>query len=532
MDYFVEKFIPNASLALKGDRMKVEDVLSKFGIEEVNSGTFCGEWLPKEGRKLVTSYSPIDGSEIAKVAMATREDYDAAVNAAVKAFEEWRMVPPPKRGEVIRAIGDELRKEKEDLAKLLAVEVGKTMTEARGEIQEMIDIADFAVGLSRQLYGLTIASERPHHRLYEQWHPLGAIGVITAFNFPSAVWSWNAMIAAVCGDSVVWKPSTLAPLTAIAVTKVVSRVVEDMGAPPALFTLVVGSGGEVGEWMSNDKRLPLISFTGSVATGRKVAENVARRLGRTILELGGNNAAIVTSKADMNIALKGVAFGALATTGQRCTTTRRLILHEDIYDEFLKKLVDVYKNIKIGNPLEEGVLMGPLIDKSAVESYLKAIERAKEEGGKVIYGAEVLKIEGLEGGHYVKPTIIEAHPNMEIVKEETFAPILYVFKFRTMEEAIKIHNSVPQGLSSSIFTTDLREAEYFLSAMGSDCGIANVNTSTAGAEIGGAFGGEKDTGGGRESGSDAWKGYMRRQTVTINWGKDLPLAQGVKFGGD
>jgi len=512
--------------------MKVEEILSRFDLGPVNPGTFYGEWGPTEDRRLLTSFSPIDGSEIAKVAMATKEDYEKVIEATVKAYEEWRMVPPPKRGELIRAIGDELRKEKENLARLLAVEVGKTMTEARGEIQEMIDIADFAVGLSRQLYGLTIASERPHHRLYEQWHPLGAIGVITAFNFPSAVWSWNAFIAAVCGDSVAWKPSSQAPLTAMAVIKVVNRVVERFGAPRGLFTLVVGSGREVGEWMSTDKRLPLISFTGSVATGKRVAENVAKRLGRTILELGGNNAAIVTKHADMKIALKGVAFGALATTGQRCTTTRRLILHEDIYDEFLERLVEIYRNVKIGNPLDESVLMGPLIDEKAVESYLKAIERAKEEGGRVIYGAEVLKIEGLEGGHYVLPTIIEAHPDMEIVKEETFAPILYVFRFRTMEEAIRIHNSVPQGLSSTIFTTDLREEEYFLSAVGSDCGIANVNTSTAGAEIGGAFGGEKETGGGRESGSDAWKGYMRRQTVTINWGEDLPLAQGVKFGGD
>ncbi len=511
------------------DVREVRDrIFSELGMEEVNSGVFWGEWAPVEGRKLVPSRSPIDGQILGKVSLATREDYEKVLEAAQRSFEAWSAVPAPKRGEIVREIGDELRKYKEVLGLLVSIEVGKILTEGQGEIQEMIDIGDFAVGLSRQLYGLTIASERPHHRLYEQWHPLGPIGVVTSFNFPAAVWSWNALIAAVVGDVVVWKPSSAAVLTAVGVTKVVNRVLERHGLPP-IFFLVSGSGSTVGEWLLEDRRLPLISFTGSVATGKRVAEVVARRLGRTILELGGNNAAIVTDKADFTIALKGVGFGALATAGQRCTTTRRLILHEKIYDEFLGRLIDAYKRVKVGNPLEEGTLVGPLIDHRAVEDYKKALKQAQEEGGKILYGGQEVTIPGLEEGHYVMPTIVEAHPEMAIVKEETFAPILYVFKYRTLEEAIEIHNSVPQGLSSAIFTTDLREAETFLSHRGSDCGIANVNTSTAGAEIGGAFGGEKETGGGRESGSDAWKFYARRQTVTINYGADLPLAQGVKF---
>ncbi len=394
------------------------------------------------------------------------------------------------------------------------------MTEGRGEVQEMIDIADFAVGLSRQLYGLTIVSERKGHVLCERWHPLGPIGVITSFNFPCAVWSWNAFIAAAVGDVVVWKPSTKTPLTAIATTKIVNSVLECHGLPP-IFFLVIGKGSTVGNWMAEDKRLPLISFTGSTATGRKVYEKVAKRIGRVILELGGNNAAIVSDKADMRIALKGVAFGALATAGQRCTTTRRLILHERIYDEFLDKLIKVYKDVKIGNPLEPDTLIGPLIDEEAVKKYEGAIERAVAEGGRILYGGKGLK------GCYVMPTIIEAHPDMRVVNEETFAPILYVFKYSTIEEALEINNSVPQGLSSAIFTNDLGEVGYFLAH--SDCGIANVNTSTAGAEIGGAFGGEKDTGTGREAGGDAWKFYARRQTATVNYSRDLPLAQGLKF---
>ncbi len=505
-----------------------EEVLSHFGFEDVNSGVFYGEWAPIEGRKVIECRTPIDGSPLAKVALATREDYEKALKMALEAFREWSDIPAPERGQVIREIVDEVRKEKKMLGKLITLEVGKILTEGEGEVQEMIDIGDFAVGLSRQLYGLTIASERRDHALLERWHPLGPIGVITAFNFPCAVWSWNAMIASVVGDVIVWKPSTKAPLTAIALTKIVNKVLERRGLPP-VFILVTGTGSTVGNWMAEDKRLPLISFTGSCATGRMVYEKVARRFGRVILELGGNNAAIVSSKADIRLALKGVAFGALATAGQRCTTTRRLILHEEIYDEFLEKLVKIYESVKVGNPLEPDTLVGPLIDEGAVKKYEATIKRALEEGGRLVYGGKRLTIKGLEGGYYVMPTIIEARPGMEVVKEETFAPILYVFKYKTIEEAVELNNSVPQGLSSAIFTTDLREAMYFISHKGSDCGLANINTSTAGAEIGGAFGGEKETGGGREAGSDAWKLYARRQTITINYGKDLPLAQGVKF---
>ncbi len=505
-----------------------KDLLMKLGLEDVNSGVFYGKWSPIGGKETITSYSPIDGKPIGKVTMATREDYENVMNAAQNSFERWSSVPAPKRGQVVRKIGDELRKYKEMLGKLVSIEVGKTVVEGCGEVQEMIDISDFAVGLSRQLYGLTIASEREAHRLYEQWLPLGPIGVITAFNFPCAVWAWNSMIAATVGDVVIWKPSSKAVLTARAVIEIVNKIVMDLGYPP-IFFLLVGRGDEVGEWISSDRRLPLISFTGSVPTGRRISENVAKRLGRTILELGGNNAAIVTDKADMNIALKGVTFGALATTGQRCTTTRRLILQENVYDIFVNRLKGIYAKAKIGNPLEEGVLIGPLIDKRAYEGYEIAIEQATKQGGRVVYGGERVSIPGLEEGYYVKPTLIEADLGMDILNVETFAPILYVLKYRTIEEAIEIHNSVPQGLSSAIFTKDLREMEYFLSHKGSDCGIANVNTSTAGAEIGGAFGGEKETGGGRESGSDAWKSYMRRQTDTINYGNKLPLAQGVEF---
>ncbi|NJE62071.1 aldehyde dehydrogenase family protein [Thermococcus sp. 21S7] len=497
-----------------------KDVLEELELSEVNSGVFYGEWMPTDGRELISSHSPIDGKEIAKVAIAGIEDYEAVIKKAQESFCVWSEIPAPERGQIIREIGDELRQKKEALARLVTLEVGKILTEGRGEVQEMIDIADFAVGLSRQLYGLTIASERKDHFLCERWHPLGPIGVITAFNFPCAVWSWNAFIAAAVGDVVVWKPSTKAPLTAIATTKIVNSVLERHGLPP-IFFLVTGRGSTVGNWMAEDKRLPLISFTGSTATGRKVYEKVAKRIGRAILELGGNNAAIVSDKADMRIALKGVAFGALATAGQRCTTTRRLILHERIYGEFLDKLIKVYKGVKIGNPFEPDTLIGPLIDEEAVKKYEEAVERAVAEGGRILYGGKRLE------GCYVMPTIIEAHPDMEVVREETFAPILYVFKYSTIEEALELNNSVPQGLSSAIFTNDLREAEYFLAH--SDCGIANVNTSTAGAEIGGAFGGEKDTGVGREAGSDAWKFYARRQTATVNYSEDLPLAQGVKF---
>ncbi|PYB68713.1 aldehyde dehydrogenase family protein [Thermoplasma sp. Kam2015] len=504
-----------------------EDLFSKIGISEVNSGVYDGAWANPSG-KMLTVRSPIDGSEIAKISLATRQDYDRMVSKAIEEFKKWRMIPAPKRGLIIREIGEELRKEKKNLGKIVTIEAGKTPSEGEGEIQEMIDISDLALGLSRQLYGLTIASERPYHRMYEQWVPLGPVAVITSFNFPASVWSWNAFIAAVDGDVVIWKPSSKAALTAVAVMKVIERVLKRNNAPN-IFFLLVSSGSEGGDWITNDPRIPLVSFTGSVPVGKKISENVAKRLGKSILELGGNNGAIVSDKADIDLALRGVVFGALATAGQRCTTTRRVIVHEKIYDEFLEKLKNAYSTIKVGDPRDKGVLVGPLIDEDAVRDYENAIDAAIKQGGKLVYGGKRINLKGYEGGHYVMPTIIEAKPDMPIVKEETFAPILYVMKYRTIEEALEIHNSVPQGLSSSIFTTDLREEEAFLSPYGSDCGLANVNTSTAGAEIGGAFGGEKDTGGGRESGSDAWKYYMRRQTVTKNWGQTLPLAQDVVF---
>jgi aldehyde dehydrogenase (NAD+) len=437
-------------------------------------------------------------------------------------------VPAPKRGEVIAEIGSELAKVKEELGLLVSLEAGKTLSEGQGEVQEMIDLAGFAAGLSRQLYGLTIASERPEHRMYEQWHPLGSVAVITAFNFPCAVWSWNAFIAAVVGDAVVWKPSSSTPLTAIAVTKVAGRVMQRHSLPP-VFSLVTGGGSTVGNSLVDDRRLPLVSFTGSVATGRRVAETVARRLGKTLLELGGNNCVIVSDKADPDMALKGVAFGALATAGQRCTSTRRLLLQDRIYEAFVDQLVTAYRHVHIGDPLLSETLMGPLIDRGAVDTYLAAVKRAVAEGGRLLYGGEAISVPGCEGGHYVLPALVEANPGMDICQEETFGPLLYVMRYQDLEEALAIHNAVPQGLCSAMFTTDLREEEYFLSHRGSDCGIANINTSTTGAEIGGAFGGEKDTGGGRESGSDAWKAYARRQTVSINYGADLPLAQGVRF---
>ncbi len=505
-----------------------ERTLKKLGIEETNSGIFAGKWLPRSGKNIYTSISPVDGKVNASVWLADRGQYEEAVNQSIKAFEEWRSIPAPRRGEIIKALGDVLAKNKKDLGALVTLEAGKTTSEGEGEIQEMIDVAYFASGLSRQLYGFTMASERPDHRLYEQWLPLGPIAVISAFNFPSSVWSWNAMVAAVCGDTVVWKPSTKASLAAVGVMKIMTEELERLGAPQ-IFSLVASRGSEGGEWISNDRRIPLVSFTGSTATGQKIYENVARRIGRPILELGGNNCSIVSSRADMNLALKGVAFGALATAGQRCTSTRRVVVQDDIYDEFVSRLKDIYSKVKIGNPRQEGVLVGPLIDREAVRTFTDAVREAVSQGGKLIFGGEEIKVPGLEGGNYVRPALIEAKPDMEITKRETFGPLLYLFRYRTIEEAVKIHNSVPQGLSSAIFTTDLREEEYFLSYRGSDCGLANVNTSTAGAEIGGAFGGEKETGYGRESGSDSWKAYMRRQTVTINHGRDLPLSQGVRF---
>lgn len=505
-----------------------EETLKKLGIMGENSGVFSGHWHKYGTENAIESFSPVDGGSIARVSSGSSEDYSEVLEHQLKVFREWIVIPAPKRGEIIREIGMELRKRKADLGDLVTIEVGKTGSEGQGEIQEMIDVADFAVGLSRQLYGLTMTSERPNHRLYEQWVPIGPIAVISSFNFPSSVWSWNAFIAAVTGDPVIWKPSSKAPLTAVAVIKVISSVLERLHAPQ-IFSLIVGGGSSIGDKIATDARIPLVSFTGSIPIGKTISEKVASRFGRSILELGGNNAAIVSARSDMDIALKGVVFGALATAGQRCTSTRRAIVQDAIYDEFIQRLKKAYSTVKIGPPSKSGVLVGPLIDKQAVAAFLSAIEQAKKEGGKLIFGGETLRVEGYDRGFYVNPAIIEANENMGMVKKETFAPILYVFRYSKITDAIRIHNAVPQGLSSSIFTYDLREEEMFLSATGSDCGLANVNTSTAGAEIGGAFGGEKETGGGRESGSDSWKSYMRRQTVTKNWGDDIPLAQDVKF---
>ena len=502
--------------------------LQKLGIRELNPGVFDGEWTGRG--PIIESISPINGKVLARVQEATPADYNRAVSRAHEAFLRWRLVPAPKRGETIRRLAHALREAKTDLAKLVTVETGKIVGESEGEVQEMIDICDFAVGLSRQLYGLTIASERRMHRLMEQWHPLGVVGIITAFNFPMAVWSWNSALAAVCGDSVLWKPSNKAPLCAVAVTRLVERVCRENDIDPAIFSLVIGDVPTVGERMAGDRRLPLVSATGSCGMGRKVAQTVHARLGRTLLELGGNNAVIVTPSADLELAGRALFFGAVGTAGQRCTTTRRVIAHESIAKDLQRRLLSAYRSAAIGNPLTRTILMGPLIDAGAVDSMMNALVRLKAEGGHVIYGGERLNGRKYPGGCYVTPCLAQADNNFRIVQEETFAPILYVMRYRTWEEAITLHNSVPQGLSSGIFTNDFREAEQFLSACGSDCGIANVNAGTSGAEIGGAFGGEKDTGGGRESGSDAWKNYMRRQTNTINFSSDLPLAQGITFG--
>ena len=510
---------------LRQARQRVTEV---FGLTEVNSGGYGGGWLPTDGRATLESHCPIDGQVLGRVTLATEDDYERVVAAAAAAYREWMRLPAPKRGEIVADVGAELAAKKEDLGLLVSLEVGKTVSEGQGEIQEALDIAHLAAGLGRQLYGLTIASERPAHSVREYWHPLGPVGVVTAFNFPAAVWAWNALVGAVVGDSMVWKPSSQAPLTAVAVTRVVAGVLDAHDAPP-VFSLLVGSGGVVGERLLHDVRLPLISFTGSIPTGRHVAHTVAGRFGRTILELGGNNGAVVTGRADLDLALKGVAFGALATAGQRCTSTRRLILQDDVYDRFLGMLADVYRSAKVGDPLQPGTLVGPLIDQAAVDAYVDALARVRAEGGRVVCGGAPIAVPGLEGGHYVQPTIVEVDAGAAVPCEETFAPILYCYRYEDIEEAIVLHNSVPQGLSSAIFTTDLREAELFTSAFGSDCGMANVNTSTAGAEIGGAFGGEKETGGGRESGSDAWKAYARRLTSAVNYGHELPLAQGVEF---
>mgnify|MGYP002403148726 CR=1 FL=1 len=506
----------------------MKEVLKQLGIREKNNGSSTGkQWISSQG-KTVTSFSPVDGKEIAEVVCADREAYEHIINTASKAFLEWRMWPSPRRGDVVRQIGDALRQNKEALGKLVSYEMGKSLQEGYGEVQEMIDICDFATGLSRQLHGLTMHSERPGHRMYEQWHPLGIVGVISAFNFPVAVWSWNSMLAWVCGDVIVWKPSEKTPLCAIACQQIIASVFEKNGVPEGVSTLVVGER-EVGEWISKDNRIPLVSATGSTRMGKAVGAAVGERLGRSLLELGGNNAIIISKDADLDMALIGCVFGAVGTAGQRCTTTRRLIIHESVYDTFKNKLVNAYQQLRIGNPLDEKNHVGPLIDQQAVKSYLDAIEKCKAEGGKFVVEGGVMEGQGYESGCYVKPCIAEVEPHFQIVQHETFAPILYLMKYKTLDEAIAIQNGVPQGLSSSIMTLNLREAEQFLSAAGSDCGIANVNIGTSGAEIGGAFGGEKETGGGRESGSDAWRIYMRRQTNTINFSTSLPLAQGIRF---
>ena len=504
------------------------DFLEKLGIREENPGAYCGEWLETTG-KIVEVVTPIDGSVIARVRQASSEDYDKVVRTAEAAFREWRTVPGPKRGEVVRQIGLAFRRHKTDLGALVTLEMGKIRAEGEGEVQEMIDMADFSVGQSRMLYGLTLQSERPRHRMMEQWHPLGVVGIISAFNFPVAVWSWNTFLALVCGDSTVWKPASKTPLTAIACMNIVHDVLEANGCPRGIVSLVVGSGSEVGEMLVNDPRIPLVSATGSTAMGKQLARKVSARLGRTILELGGNNAIVVTPSADLDMATRAILFGAVGTAGQRCTTTRRIIVHESIEAGLVDRLVDAYRQVRIGNPLEPETLMGPVVDPGAVDLMMAALERVKQEGGEIVYGGERLEGDEYPGGCYVTPCIVRAKNEWEIVQEETFAPILYIIPYSTLDEAIAIHNGVPQGLSSAIFSNDLREVEQFLGPEGSDCGIANVNIGTSGAEIGGAFGGEKETGGGRESGSDAWKAYMRRQTNTVNWSTELPLAQGIRF---
>ncbi|NSL86718.1 aldehyde dehydrogenase family protein [Chitinophaga solisilvae] len=505
-----------------------EDILQAFGIGAQQSGVSTGKhWLSAGGADIV-SFSPVDNKKIATVKSATREDYDNVIAVAHQAFAAWRQWPAPRRGEVVRQIGDALRQHKEHLGRLVSYEMGKSLQEGYGEVQEMIDICDFAVGLSRQLYGLTMHSERPGHRMYEQWHPIGITGIISAFNFPVAVWSWNSMLSWVCGNVCVWKPSEKTPVTALACQRIVETVFAANNVPEGVSCLVTG-GREVGEWMAGDHRVPLVSATGSTRMGKSVAAAVGARLGRSLLELGGNNAIIVSQDADLDMSLIGAVFGAVGTAGQRCTTTRRLIIHESVYDAFTARLVKAYGQLRIGNPLNENNHVGPLIDTDAVKAYLHTIEQVKQQGGTFLVEGGVLEGAGFESGCYVKPCIAAVENTYDIVQHETFAPILYVMKYQTLTEAIAMQNDVPQGLSSAIMTLNLREAEQFLSHAGSDCGIANVNIGTSGAEIGGAFGGEKETGGGRESGSDSWKAYMRRQTNTINYSDKLPLAQGIKF---
>lgn len=509
--------------------MNTTELLESLGLQELNTGITTGtNWIPASGNT-VTITSPVDGSAIASVQFATAKDYEKIIPALETAFLEWRTWPAPKRGEVVRQIGDALREKKDLLGRLVTLEMGKILQEGLGEVQEMVDICDFAVGLSRQLYGLTMHSERASHRMYEQWHPLGIAGIISAFNFPVAVWSWNAMLAAVCGDVNLWKPSEKTPLTAIACQHIIAPVLKRNGVPEGVFSLIVGDA-EVGSLMAKDTRIPLVSATGSTRMGKKVGAAVGERLGRSLLELGGNNAIILSEHGDQELALRAVLFGAVGTCGQRCTSTRRLIIHEKIYDAFVARLKKAYENLPIGNPLTEGTLVGPMIDKMAVDAFKNALIQVEKEGGRILCGGKILEGEQYKNGLYVTPALVEAKNHYAVVQEETFAPILYLLKYtETIEEAIHIQNDVKQGLSSSLFTTRLDEAETFLAHWGSDCGIANINIGTSGAEIGGAFGGEKETGGGRESGSDSWRAYMRRQTNTINYSKQLPLAQGIKF---
>jgi len=508
---------------------RINDILVSLAIDETNKGASTGTvWLDTKGEPM-HSYSPADGKLIASVQQATWDDYEIVMGKATEAFKTWRMVPAPKRGEIVRQIGNRLREFKEPLGRLVSYEMGKVYQEGLGEVQEMIDIADFAVGLSRQLYGFTMHSERERHRMYDQYHPLGVVGVISAFNFPVAVWAWNAMLAMVCGDVVIWKPSSKTMLSAVAVHKIIEKVLLDNQVPEGVLNLVAGSSKYIGDDFLADKRIPLVSVTGSTRVGKHVGKIVGERLGRSILELGGNNAIVVSQHGDLEMALIGSLFGAVATAGQRCTSTRRLLIHESIYENFTGKLIKAYKSLKIGHPLDTASVVGPLVDKSAVKAFQDAQVQIVNEGGKIVYGGQVLEGESYESGCYVVPCIAEVQNHYQIVQEETFAPILYLIKYTTLDEAIELHNAVPQGLSSAIFSRDMLETEHFLSHEGSDCGIANVNIATNGAEIGGAFGGEKETGGGRESGSDAWKAYMRRQTNTINFSTELPLAQGIKF---
>ena len=504
--------------------MTPTEIFETLGLSENNSGVFAGEWLEATGDS-IDVLNPTTAETIGSVTLASLDDYEKVMASTTEAFNRWRVLPAPRRGEYIRRLGDALRENIEALGALVTLEMGKIHLEGVGEVQEMVDICDFAVGLSRQLYGNTMASERPNHRMYEHWHPLGPVGVITAFNFPVAVWSWNAAIAAVCGDTVVWKPSERTPLTAIAVTKIAAKVMEGSGFE-GVFNLAVGDGKTVGNAMNQDSRLPLVSATGSCAMGRIVGPAVAQRMGRTILELGGNNAVIVMDDADLDLAVRGALFSAVGTAGQRCTSLRRLLVHRAVFDKVVDRLAEAYQQVPIGDPLEEGTLMGPLVSEGAVDQMMNALEIAREQGARIVTGGN--RLDG--PGYFVEPTVVVVSKEASITQDETFAPILWVIEFDTLEEAIEIQNGVTQGLSSAIFTESLKNAERFLSSTGSDCGLANVNIGTSGAEIGGAFGGEKETGGGREAGSDAWKAYMRRQTTTINWGDDLPLAQGIEFG--